>query len=55
MSLIEKEIIYNRTLLFNEQQIGKATINVPTEEKDESKKKIQTTEKTLNEDQEIKK
>ena len=55
MSLIEKEIIYNRTLLFNEQQIGKATINVPTEEKDESKKKIQTTEKTLNEDQQIKK
>lgn len=42
------------TRMFSEDEIGKATINVPTTQKDESKKKIQTTEKTLDELQEVK-
>ena len=40
--------------LFLPREIGKATVNVPTIQKDESKKKVQTAEKTLEEAQEAK-
>lgn len=40
--------------LFSPREIGKATVNVPTIQKDESKKKVQTAEKTLEEAQETK-
>lgn len=39
------------TRMFSEEEIGKATVNVPTIQKDESKKDVQTTEKTLEEAQ----
>ena len=42
------------TKMFSEEEIGKATVKVPTTQKDESKKKIQTAEKTLDELQEVK-
>jgi len=42
------------TRFFSEDEIGKATVNVPTAQKDESKKKVQTAEKTLEEEQEVK-
>jgi len=43
-----------QTRLFSEEEIGKSTINTPTIKKDESKKKVQSAEKSLEEVQELK-
>lgn len=43
-----------QTRLFSEEEIGKSTINTPTIKKDESKKKVQSAEKSLEEIQELK-
>lgn len=43
-----------QTRLFLEEEIGKSTINTPTIKKDESKKKVQSAEKSLEEVQELK-
>lgn len=43
-----------QTRLFSEEEIGKSTINTPTIKKDESKKKVQSAEKSLEEIPELK-
>ena len=43
-----------QTRVFSEEEIGKSTINTPTVKKDESKKKVQSAEKSLEEIPEIK-
>ena len=55
MAEVEKKITYGRKLLFSEQEIGKAKMNISTEKKDVAQQKMQRDEQEIKQMRERKK